>query len=237
MIWVIWVESVVNRTPDGPSLDSATSPTASQAVLTAQITNWRPHGLARPFLANGVPRRTLPVGSNGQRDAPSQKGACQINKWQERDWGHLPLRMPCREGERDETGRTGGLADRRDCKISPTKARSDRGEPQCWSESQQRAAAAASTIQALSSSAGRRGQGAGPPASNSHIHIAPNLAAFNINPSSTWPRLACLELHHPPSSTTAVARSIFVPVGRPLLLSLVSPYSQLLYLLNSRDNA
>lgn len=108
---MIWIESVVNRTSDGPSLDSATSPTASQ---TAQITNWRPHGLAHPAPANGKLLRALAVGSNGQRDAPSQKGACQINKWQERDWGHLPLRCPA-----ERTRRTDGQA--RPAKFPPLK--------------------------------------------------------------------------------------------------------------------
>lgn len=186
---MIWIESVVNRTPDGASLDSATSPTASQAVLGAQIINWRPHGLARPFLANGKARRTLTVGSNGQRDAPSQKGACQINKWQERDWGHLPLRCPAERAS--ETRRIGGQV--RLQNFPHPELQGTRG-PQ-GAGGNPSSTAAASTIQALSSSVGRRGQGAGPPASNSHIHIAPNLATFNINPSSTWPRLACLELH------------------------------------------
>lgn len=221
---MIWIESVVNRTPDGPSLDSATSPTASQAVLGAQIINWRPQGLARPFLANGKPRRTLTVGSNGQRDAPSQKGACQINKWQERDWGHLPLRCPAERAS--ETRRIGGQADRRDCKISPTQSYKGPGGHRVL-EGIPAAPAAASTFQALSPAAWAGvGKVQGPqraiPTSTSPRTLQLSTS-IHPQPGLALPVLSCTPPHHPPSSTTAVARSIFVPVGRPLLLSLVSP--------------
>lgn len=216
--------------------------------------------------SGGSPHRG---GATASKTRLPQKGACQINKWQERDWGHLPpLRsamplgsqavpgVPCRESERGEKNR-------RDCKISPTKARQDRGPrpsrdccspnkpwpAQSWLFRTQRcsavaalAAAAAPTIQALSSSVADVGRCRAPSKQFPHPH-RPEPCNFQHQSilNLALPRLAlsCTTTTTPPTRppTTAVARSIFVPVDRSLLLSLVPPYSQLLSLLNSRDNA
>lgn len=190
---VIWIQSVVNRTPDAPLSDSATSSTASQAVLGGtdhKLAPSRPGSTApseweaafRPHCGEHRPtRRAFPKrGVSNQQMARARLGP-------------ITPALPCRESET----RRDGLADRRDCKISPTRSHKGQGGGQrAGVNPSSSGGGSIHNSGSLSSSVGRRGQGAGPPASNSHIHIAPNLATFNINPSSTWPRLACLELHH-----------------------------------------
>lgn len=170
---MIWAQSVVNRTPDGPSFDSATSATASQAVLVAQITKLAPTRSGfDPSQRMGSRGRAWRWGATANKTRLPKKGRAKSTNGKSEigaTLDHSPLRYPPQRARRDENGltdwRTGETA-----KFPPTKARSDRGA--------QGAGVNPSSSGGSSSSSSSSGQGAGPPVSNSHIHIAPKPCNF-----------------------------------------------------------
>jgi hypothetical protein len=115
-------------------------------------------------------------------------------------WANSPLRYP---PERDER-----KTDRQECKISTPLKLDVTGAPGCCSPSQQSQQSLLLPLlllqhpqfrPSLSSSVGRRGQGAGPPGKQFPHPHRPEPCDFQHQSilNLTWPRLACLELHHP----------------------------------------
>lgn len=135
---MIWIQSVVNRTPDGPSFDSATSATAGQAVLVAQITNWRSHGLALTVSSQWEAEIRPRGGEQRPTGHAFPKRGVSNQQMVRARLGPLTPAMPwaALPRDQDETRRTDGQARQaRVQNFTPLKLEVT-GGPGCWSESQ-----------------------------------------------------------------------------------------------------